>query len=273
MDELTLDCPNTSRLLIDFVRREVRVAGFRRVVLGLSGGIDSATAAALAVRALGAKNTLCALLPYRTSSPASLRDARHLARSLKVRTTTIAISPMIDAYFRRRRGADRVRRGNKMARERMSILYDLSVQEKALVLGTSNKTELLLGYGTVHGDMASAINPLGDLYKTQVRLMARYLGISGSIVNKTASADLWVGQTDEAELGYSYPDIDRLLALMVGRRATPEEAIAAGFSKLMVRRISGRIAASQFKRRPPLIAKISPRTVNVDFRYPRDWVR
>ncbi len=271
--QLRLDCPTTTRLLEAFTRTEVRKAGSRRVVVGLSGGIDSATAAALAAGALGQRNVLCVMLPYRTSSPESLRDARSFARRLKVRTRTIDISPMVDAYYLRTRNADRVRRGNKMARERMSILYDLSAVESALVLGTSNKTELLLGYGTIHGDMASAINPLGDLYKTQVRQLARYLQVPDAIIEKSASADLWAGQTDEAELGYRYVDIDRLLALLIGRRATPAAAIEAGFSRLMVRRITRRITTSQFKRRPPLIAKIAPRTVNLDFRYPRDWGR
>ncbi|HET6277890.1 MAG TPA: NAD+ synthase [Candidatus Polarisedimenticolia bacterium] len=271
--ELAIDCPTATRVLSRFIRTEVRRTGFRRVVIGLSGGVDSATSAALACRALGARNVLCVLLPYRTSSPDSLRDARRLARQLGAPTRRIDISPMIDAYFRLQPRASRVRRGNKMARERMSILYDLSVREQALVLGTSNKTELLLGYGTIHGDMASALNPLGDLFKTQVRLLAEQLGIPRAIVWKTATADLWKGQSDEQELGYAYRDIDRLLALLVGRRASATAAVAAGFPRLMVVRVTGMITSSQFKRRPPLIAKLGPRTVNIDFRYPRDWGR
>ncbi len=271
--ELALDCRTATKLLTRFIRTEVRRTGFRRVVIGLSGGIDSATSAALACRALGARNVLCALLPYRSSNPDSLRDARRLARQFGVPTTRVDISPMIDAYFRRQPRAGRVRRGNKMARERMSILYDLSAREAALVLGTSNKTELLLGYGTIFGDTACAINPLGDLYKTQVRLLALHLGIPSDVVWKTPSADLWTGQSDEGELGYRYADIDRLLALLVDRRSTRAEAIAAGFSRRMIDRITARIVRSQFKRRPPIVAKLSPRTVNIDFRYPRDWGR
>jgi NAD+ synthase len=158
-----------------------------------------------------------------------------------------------------------------MARERMAILYDLSARERAMVLGTSNKTELLLGYGTVFGDMASGINPLGDLYKTQVRELALHLGIPEDIVRKAPSADLWAGQTDEAEIGFTYERVDRLLVLLVDRRERPEQALAAGFPRRMIGRIQRAIASSQFKRRMPLIAKVSARTVGVDFLYPRDW--
>ena len=271
--ELDLDGPLAEALLVEFLRNESAKAGFSRLVLGLSGGVDSATAAALACRALGRGRVLCVLMPYRTSNPGSLRDARRVARLLGARAVRIDISPMVDAYFARQRGLGRVRRGNKMARERMSILYDLSAREHALVLGTSNKTELLLGYGTIHGDLASALNPLGDLYKTQVRHLALHLGLPEAIVWKTPSADLWAGQSDESELGYSYADLDRLLVQVVDRRATPAEAVAAGFPRRMVERVTARIARTQFKRRPALIAKLSPRTVGVDFRYPRDWGR
>ncbi|MBI4168308.1 MAG: NAD+ synthase, partial [Acidobacteria bacterium] len=257
----------------DFVRRESRKAGFSKVVVGLSGGVDSATAAAIACRALGPRNVLSVLMPYRTSSRDSLSDARRVVRLLRARSATVEITPMVEAYFRRRRGASRLRRGNKMARERMAILYDLSAARDAMVLGTSNKTELLLGYGTIHGDMASGINPLGDLYKTQVRMLALHLGLPEAIVWKTPTADLWAGQADEKDLGYSYADIDGLLVLLVDRRATPPEAVAAGFPRRMVERMIARIVRSQFKRRPPLIAKLSPRTIGVDFRYPRDWGR
>jgi NAD+ synthase len=270
---LTIDCRTTADLLIDFVRRETAKAGFRRVVLGLSGGVDSAVSAALARRALGARGLLCVYLPYRTSHPESRRDARKVARILGARMTSMDISPMVDAYFSRQPGATRLRRGNKMARERMAILYDLSARHKALVLGTSNKTEILLGYGTIHGDMASAINPLGDLYKTQVRLLGLHLGLPPRIVWKTATADLWAGQSDESEIGYRYVEVDQLLELLVERRASPAEAVAAGFPMRMVRHITRLIMRSQFKRRPPLIAKLSSRTVNLDFRYPRDWGR
>jgi len=269
--ELAFDASAAAGLLVDFIRRESLKAGFSRAVLGLSGGVDSAAAAALAVRALGPANVVCALLPYRTSRPDSLSDARGVVRLLGARSVRLAITPMIDAYFARRRGASALRRGNKMARERMAVLYDLSARERALVVGTSNKTELLLGYGTVHGDLACAINPLGDLYKTQVRGLALHLGVHPRIVLKVATADLWPGQSDEEEIGALYADVDRLLHLLIDRRASPEEAVARGFPRPMVRRIMRRVRDSQFKRRTPLIAKVSQRTVGIDFLYPRDW--
>ena len=269
--ELEIDAGSTAGILVDFLRRETRRAGFSRAIVGLSGGVDSALSAALAARALGAGNLLCVLLPYRTSHPSSLRDARRVARRLGAQATTIDISPAVDAYFRRFRGALRVRRGNKMARERMSILYDLSSRDRRLVLGTSNKTELLLGYGTLHGDMASALNPIGDLYKTQVRQLALHLGVPEEIVWKRPTADLWAGQSDEDELGYRYVEIDRLLVRLVELRETPEQAVASGFRPTMVRDIRRRMIHSQFKRRPPVIAKLTSRAVNIDFRYPRDW--
>jgi NAD+ synthase len=269
--ELAFDASTAIALLVDFIRRETRKAGFSRAVLGLSGGVDSAAAAALAVRALGAANVLCASLPYRTSSPDSLSDARRMVTLLGARSVRRAITPMIDAYFAGQKRASPLRRGNKMARERMAVLYDLSARERALVVGTSNKTELLLGYGTIFGDLACGINPLGDLYKTQVRGLALHLGVPRRIVFKVATADLWPGQSDEQEIGARYEELDRLLHVLVDRRVPPEEAVLLGFTRALVRRITKRISASQFKRRTPLIAKVSPRTVGIDFLYPRDW--
>jgi NAD+ synthase len=270
---LALDLPAVAAVLVDFIRRETRKAGFGRLVVGLSGGVDSAVAAALACRALPPREVICVRMPYRTSDPRSLADAGRLARRLRARLLTVPITPMVDPYLRSRPAVSRLRRGNLMARQRMIVLYDLSAARRALVLGTSNKTELLLGYGTLHGDMASGLNPIGDLYKTQVRALARHLGIPEAIVEKAPTADLWAGQSDEAELGFAYADIDRLLLLLVDRRLDPEEAIAAGFPRRMVEAIVARVRGSQFKRRPPIVAKIAARTVGVDFRYPRDWGR
>jgi len=270
-DELKIDASGTIDILADVIRDEVRRAGFRLAVLGLSGGIDSAVSAALAARALGAKNVLSVLLPYRSSDPRSARDAAAVARRLKTPTETIPITPMVDAYFRRDRQATRLRRGNKMARERMAVLYDVSLRDRRLVIGTSNKTELLLGYGTLFGDLASGVNPLGDLYKTQVRQVALALGLPEALVWKTASADLWQGQSDESDIGYRYRDVDAVLLRLVERRDRPEDVVKAGFPKRMVADLHRRMARSQFKRRPPIIAKLTRRAVNIDFRYPRDW--
>jgi len=242
-------------------------------VVGLSGGVDSSVSAALAARALGADKTTGIMMPYRTSSDRSLADARALAEVTGIGTETVEITAQIDAYFEAYPEASRLRRGNKMARERMTILYDHSAEREALVLGTSNKTELLLGYGTLHGDMASAINPLGDLYKTQVWGLARYLELPEAIVDKAPSADLWSGQTDEDELGFGYAEVDRLLYRMVDERTAADELIETGFDQEFVRRIGQMVQGSQFKRRLPVIAKLSTRTIDMDFRYARDWGR
>lgn len=261
------------RILTDFIAREVRRVGLERVVVGLSGGVDSAVSAALAARALGPANVLAVMMPYKASSPESLADARTVAKSLKVETLVVEITEQIDAYYAHFPDASDRRRGNKMARERMTILYDLSAAKPALVLGTSNKTELLLGYGTLYGDMASAINPIGDLYKTQVWGIAEHLGLPKSVIRKAPTADLAPGQTDEGDLGFSYHDVDRLLYWMIDERGTPEEMIAAGFDRRFVERVRDLVQGSQFKRRLPVIAKVSRRTIDTDFRYPRDWGR
>jgi len=270
-EELLIDAEGTIEILVDVIRGEVQRTGYRKVALGLSGGIDSAVSAALAVRALGAKSVLSVLMPYRSSDPQSAADAKVVARRLGTPLETIPITPMIDAYFRKAPKATRLRRGNKMARERMAILYDVSLRDRRMVIGTSNKTEILIGYGTLHGDLASGVNPLGDLYKTQVRQVAAALGLPRAIIWKTASADLWAGQSDESDLGYRYSDIDRVLLRLVERRDRPEDVVAAGFPKRMVLDLHRRMTRSQFKRRPPIIAKLTRRAVNIDFRYPRDW--
>jgi NAD+ synthase len=266
-----LDPSLVEKILVAFLKDETSVAGFTKGVLGLSGGIDSAVCAALAARALGPENVLGVMMPYRTSSPESKSDAELVARSIGIQTELVDISPMVDPYLAQGSGSDRVRGGNVMARERMIILYDISQREKALVLGTSNKTELMLGYGTLFGDMASALNPLGDLYKTQIWQLARHLGLPGQVIDKKPSADLWAGQTDEGEMGFTYADVDRLLYCMLDERRTDAELLRMGFGQPFITRVRGMITRSQFKRRPPVIAKLSHRTINVDFRYPRDW--
>lgn len=259
------------QILISFISNEVEKVGIRRVVVGLSGGVDSSLSAMLAAEALGPGNVLGIMMPYKTSSPESQAHAELVVHKSSINSLTIDISPQIDAYFGRFPDADQKRRGNKMARERMTVLYDHSARWDALVLGTSNKTELLLGYGTLYGDMASAINPLGDLYKTQIWLLAEAAGVPEVIVQKKPSADLWEGQTDEGEMGFTYRDVDRLLYLMVDERYSRPMLIAAGFSERFVDEVTLRIMNSQFKRRLPVIAKVSHRTIDRDFRYARDW--
>lgn len=270
---LAIDCVLVTEILTGFVREEVGKVGFRRGVVGLSGGVDSALTMAIACRALGAENVVPIVMPYRTSSPASERDARLVAARLGAAPLVIDISAQVDAYFERLPDADRARRGNKMARERMSILYDISSARDALVIGTSNKTELLLGYSTIHGDSAYALNPIGDLYKTQVYALARHLGLPEEVLAKAPSADLWEGQSDEEELGFSYALVDRLLFHMVDERRGRDELLRLGFEGGFVDQVARRVRDSQFKRRPPLIAKLSQRTIDRDFRYPRDWGR
>jgi NAD+ synthase len=265
------NAPVLRRILVAFIRNEVRKVGVERVVLGLSGGVDSSLAAFLAAEALGPENVLGIRMPYSASSQESLDHAALVADATGIVMKTVPITPQIDAYFAAIPDATPLRRGNKMARERMTILYDHSASWRALVLGTSNKTELLLGYGTLHGDMASALNPLGDLYKTQVWGLSEHVGVPAPIIEKQPSADLWQGQTDEHELGFEYREVDRLLYLMVDERFEDEELVAAGFAPAFVARVGAMVQRSQFKRRLPVIAKVSARTIDRDFRYARDW--
>jgi NAD+ synthase len=270
-DPMSLNGALVEKILVGFIRDEVRRVGFNRVVLGLSGGIDSTLSAYLAARALGPENVCGIRMPYASSSRETMEHGELVARETGIRMMTIPIAESVDAYFRDFPDANRMRRANKMSRERMTVLYDQSAAQQALVLGTSNKTELLLGYGTIFGDMASAVNPIGDLYKTQVRALSAHLGVPKAIIDKNPTADLWVGQTDEAELGFTYAEVDRLLIRMVDQRAKPEDLVAAGFDPAFVTRIARMIQMSHYKRRLPIIAKISHRTIDRDFRYARDW--
>ena len=268
---LTLDHDLATQMLIGFVRNQVGKVGFERAVIALSGGIDSALSAVLAARALEPENVTAVMMPYRSSSPDSLGHARLLADELGINSRVIEITDLVEPYFSHNPSMSNLRRGNVMARTRMTLVYDMSARNDALVVGTSNKTELLLGYGTLHGDMASAVNPLGDLYKTQVFMLAAAVGVPDPILQKPPSADLWEGQTDEQELGLSYRDVDRLLVMLVDRRFNLSEAAAAGVDREYVSQILGKVRNNQFKRRPPVIAKLSDRTIEREFRYPRDW--
>ena len=266
-----INVANVAYVLQKFLKSEMDKIRISQAVLGLSGGVDSAVVATLLANALGAKNVHGVIMPYRTSNPESLEHAVLVAEQLGINHPVRDISPMVDAFFADEPDADQVRRGNKMARERMCILYDYSAKIKGLVIGTSNKTELLMGYGTIFGDLASAINPIGDLYKTHIWQLAEYLGVPQEIIDKPPSADLWVGQTDEQELGYTYQEIDQLLYYLVDLRYPDEILQNLGYKPETIRDIKGRIQRSQFKRRPPVIAKLTNRTINQDFRYCRDW--
>jgi len=259
------------RLLVNFVRDEVHKVGLKKIVLGLSGGIDSALVAFIAAEALGAENVHAICMPYKSSNPESEAHARLVAAACGVNFEVIPITPMVDAYFDIFPDADNMRRGNKMARERMTILFDHSALLRALVLGTSNKTELLLGYGTLYGDMASALNPIGDLYKSQVWQLSETMKVPRVVIEKQPSADLWAGQTDEEELGFSYRRVDELLYRMVDQRLNREELIETGLAGDFIDSIYSKIQNSHFKRRLPVIAKVSNRTIDRDFRYARDW--
>jgi NAD+ synthase len=258
-------------LLLRFITDQTRQAGKRKLVLGLSGGVDSAVAAALAVRAIGPDGLFCLMMPSGDSHPDSLRDALNLVESLGVRSETIYITGFVDAFTELSGEVDRVRLGTVMARARMLLLFDRSAEHDALVLGTSNRSEILLGYGTLHGDLACALNPLGDLYKTQIRELAEELDIPSAIRNKRPSADLWPGQSDEDELGYSYERIDQLLALLADARAGRAEAIERGFSEEMVDWATGMITRYRFKSKPAAIARLRTGSASLDPPYPDDW--
>jgi NAD+ synthase len=268
--ELAIDTAAARRIIGEFIRAQLGQAGFDRVLLGLSGGIDSALVAYLAAEAIGAEHVLAVLMPYRTSSPESRADAEEVVRRLGCASELVDISPIVDGYFEAgRQDASPLRRGNFMARARMMVLYDHSVTWGGLVIGTGNKTETLIGYSTIWGDSASAFNPIGDLYKTQVRQLSVALGVPDAIVTKAPSADLWPGQTDEQEVGFTYAEVDRILFRLVDRRRSIDEVVADGFARELVDRVDRMVAGSEFKRQVPPIAKIGPRTAGIDYLYPR----
>jgi NAD+ synthase len=260
-------------IITGFIHRQMEQAGFSRLVIGLSGGVDSGTVAFLAARAVGADNLLAVRMPYTTSSEASETDAMRVVDALGCRTERVDITPMVEPMLALIEDPDpaalNVRRGNVMARQRMIVLYDRSAAEDALVIGTSNKTEALLGYGTLHGDMAAALAPIGDLYKTQLRAVARELGVPEEVVTKPPTADLWPGQTDEGELGRSYDMLDRTLFALVDRRWTVDRCVRAGLPRDLVEWVERRVARMEFKRQLPPVAKLSLRTPGFDHLYPR----
>ena len=267
--ELAIDTDVARRVIGEFIRGQLRQAGFERAVVGLSGGIDSALVAYLVAEAIGAERLLCVLMPYRTSSPSSRADAERVVAALGCVSELVDISPIVDGYFGSDPDASPLRRGNFMARARMSVLYDHSVTWAGLVVGTGNKTETLIGYTTLFGDSACAFNPIGDLYKSQVRQLAAAVGVPDPIIRKAPSADLWPGQTDEDEAGFRYHELDRLLYWLIDRRRSREELVELGFEPDAIDRVERLVASSEFKRQVPPIAKLGPRTAGIDYLYPR----
>ena len=278
-DELAIDTDVARRVIAGFIRGQLRQAGFERCVLGLSGGIDSALVAYLVAEAIGADRLQCVLMPYRTSSPASRTDAETIVADLGAHSEVVEITTIVEGYFGHDGEpgaagpggleASALRRGNFMARARMSVLYDHSVTFGGLVVGTGNKTESLIGYTTLFGDNACAFNPIGDLYKSQVRQVAAAIGVPHQVIAKAPSADLWPDQTDEGEGAFSYPVLDRILYWRIDRRRSTDELVAMGFERALVERVERLVATSEFKRQVPPVAKLGPRTAGVDYLYPR----
>ncbi len=269
--DLTINTDVAHQILTNFIKSEVHRVGFTRAVINLSGGLDSALSCALAAEALSPENVLALRLPYRTSSPDSLEHAQLMIDQFHIPSITIEITEMVDPLFAHDPEISKQRKGNIMARQRMVALYDQSEVFKGLPIGTSNKTEILLGYTTMWGDMASALNPIGDLYKTQVRQLSRAMNIPAVIIDKPPSADLWMGQTDEGELGFTYEEVDKLLYLLVDQRYSAQECVEEGFDQNFVNAVTARVRRNQFKRMMPPVAKLSNRTVGYDFLYLRDW--
>lgn len=270
MIDLNLNYELTKKFVVKFIEEEVKSNNFKHAVIGISGGIDSAVVTYLAVEALGSENVLGLLLPYRLSSKESLQDGLLVTESLGIKSETIDITHIADEYFKIAHIEDKIRIGNFLSRLRMNIIFDKSREFDAIVLGTSNKSEIMLGYTTWYGDMAAGIFPIGDLYKTQVFGLARYLSVPEKIINKKPSADLWPGQTDEGEIGALYSEIDEILYLYLDERFPKEEIIKLGFDKVKVESLLKRMFSTQFKRTFPPVCKISQRTFGHDFLYPHD---
>ncbi len=268
---LNINTDLARKILTGFIKSELNRVGFSKAVIGLSGGIDSALSLALTAEAIGKENVLAVRMPYKASSQDSLDHAQLCIDKFSVQSLTIPITEMADPLIALDPEMSKTRKGNIMARCRMIVLYDQSEAFGGLVVGTSNKTEILLGYSTIFGDSASALNPIGDLYKTQVRQLSRAMGVPNEIIDKAPSADLWTNQTDEDELGFSYAEVDKLFYLLIDQRYRAEECIEAGFDRDFVYDVIKRVRQNQFKRMMPPIAKVSNRTIGYDFLYLRDW--
>ncbi|MEO5815210.1 MAG: NAD+ synthase [Gemmatimonadaceae bacterium] len=278
MQQATLSGPTTLELdaalaeewLVRFLRDEMQRRGFERAVIGVSGGVDSAVTAYLATRALGAGNVIGVRMPYRTSSPESLEHAQLVIDALGIQSRTVDISAAVDGYLANEPDADGARRGNVMARMRMIALFDLSAKHRAIPLGTGNKTERLFGYFTWHADDSPPINPLGDLFKTQVWALARHLGVPEVIVGKAPSADLVVGQTDEGDFGISYAKADEILNWMLSGYGEAD-LIARGFDVAQVALVKKRLSSTHWKRRLPTVAMLSSSAIGESYLRPVDY--
>ena len=271
LHRLNINTDIARKMLTGFIRDQITKAGMKRAELGLYGVIDSALSAFLSVEALGAENVLAVRMPYKTSNPASMNDANLVIESLGIPYLNIPITEMADPLIDRFPDMTNLRKGNIMARLRMVTLYDQSVAFGGLVMGTSNKTEFLLGYSTIYGDSGVALHPLADLYKAQVRQLSQAMGVPQPILDKAPSADLWEGQTDEGELGYTYNNVDQVLFLLVDERYTVDEVADEGFDRDFVEKVWSRVKINHYKRTMPNIAKLSRRTIGHDFLYLRDF--
>jgi NAD+ synthetase len=267
---LDIDPKLTEEWLVHFIKNEMDARGYSRAVVGVSGGVDSAVTAFLAARALGPKNVIGVRMPYKTSSKESFEHAQMVIDALGIESCTVDISSAVDAYLHNDPKAEPGRRGNVMARMRMIVLFDLSAKHRAIPLGTGNKTERLFGYFTWHADDAPPINPLGDLFKTQVWTLARHLGVPDAIVSKPPTADLVVGQTDETDLGVSYLKADEILNWMLAGYK-PSELIARGFDETEVQVVRKRLASTHWKRRLPTVAMLSPTAIGESYLRPVDY--
>jgi NAD+ synthase len=247
-----IDLKREKERIIGFIRDQLDAAGLNDLIIGISGGIDSAITAALCVEAVGRERVHGFLLPYRLSNSASLEDGKAVAIHLRLNSEIIDISPMVDAYIEKYiPAADRLRRGNRMARERMCVLFDQSARYKGLVAGTGNKSELLTGYVTQHGDGACAFEPLGHLYKTEIFELAKLLKLPDIVITKPPTADLWEEQTDESEMGLTYKTLDEILYLLYEKKQSEEHLIKKGFLQKDIDRVIQLYRKSEFKRHLP----------------------
>ncbi len=241
--------------MISFLKEETSSIGVKGVTVGLSGGLDSAIVAVLCKEAFG-ENLHTVMMPSQYSSSESIEHAKELCEKFDISYEVVSIAPMVEGYFKDKEDATALRIGNFSARMRMAALYDVSARDNTIVVGTSNKSEILLGYGTLYGDTACAINPIGQMYKSDEFEFARFLGVPESIIDKKPSADLWEGQSDEEELGYSYKTMDDVLKQLVDEGKSKEDLVLNGVDEKLIHMLEYRIMANAFKGKLPTIAKI-----------------